>query len=244
MTDSPTTDIFAIWRNSEKGVYAAQRGQALVHSLLSGWPRRSRSMLVLGAGSTDVFEMLWESGFDVTGQDENPEHLALAREKLGVKARYTLCKAEHMPFDDSSFDYAVAFAAFKFWENPEAVLRELDRIVCSGMILVFLNAWSPFGLQCRLRTNKCPLCTSVQTCMRSPKTVYRLVRDSLGPKNKLAWASTLPTPTPFWKHGLLQDAANNAILPFPAGAFSALRIDFGPLYTGTPLVMRATDPVS
>lgn len=242
MNESPKNTRYQDWQKSKNGAFALARCNDMLRGLLSGWPRRSRSVLVFNAGSGEFLETLWEAGFDVTGQDSDLGFLEQARQRLGKRADFVLSAPDHLPFDDNSFDYAVAVAALEFWDNPEAVLREIDRLACSGAILIFPNAWSLFHLECRLR-KKNPLCASALPLMQNPFRLLRLVRRVYG-KKKTAWASVLPAISATWRPGRLFHPLNAPQIPLPLGAFAGLRIDFGPLYTGTPMVLRATDPVT
>ena len=241
MTDQCLNCRYSAWFSSAQGEYAMKRCKSLLYGLLSGWPRRSRSMLVFNAGSADFLETLWDCGFDVTAQESDPEHLEYARARLGKRAKFVLSSPDHLPFDDHSFDYAIAATAVEFWENPEAVLREIDRLACNGVIIIFPNAWSLFGLECRLR-KKHPLCASTAPLLMSPPKLLRLTRKIFG-KKKNSWISVLPGPTVSWRPLRLLKPLNNARMPLPLGAFVGLRIDFGPLYTGTPLTLPTTEPV-
>ena len=242
MTEPLKNIRYREWQASESGAFALARCNDMLRNLLSGWPRRARSVLVFNAGSGDFLETLWEAGFDVTGQDSDQEFLDQARQRLGKRADFVLSAPDHLPFDDSSFDYAVAVAALEFWDNPEAVLKEIDRLACSGAILIFPNAWSLFHLECRTRARN-SLCSSALPLMQSPLSLLRMSRQVFG-KKKTAWASVLPAFSPTWRAGGLFRLLNAPQFPLPLGAFAGLRIDFGPLYTGTPMVLRASDQVA
>lgn len=241
MTDSRIIR-YQPWLSRDTGAYALERCRELLRGLFSVWPRRSRSMLVLNAGSADFLETLWEAGFDVTGQDNDPAFLEQARQRLGKRAEFVLSAPDHLPFDDCAFDYAVAVAALEFWDRPEAVLEEMGRLACAGVIIIFPNAWSLFGLECRLRKRE-PLCASAASLLRSPRDLERMVRGAYG-DSKRAWASVLPASSHTWRKGGLFRPLNAIRLPLPLGAFAGIRVDFGPLYTGTPLVLRNSDAMT
>ncbi|MDL2316135.1 class I SAM-dependent methyltransferase [Desulfovibrio sp. OttesenSCG-928-A18] len=233
---------YQAWLESSRWTFALERCQDLLHCLLSGWPRRSRSVLVMGAGSGAFVETLWESGFDVTAQDNDPDFLALARQRLGSRADFVLGAPDHLPFDDCAFDYAVAAGAMEFWSHPEAVLKEMGRLSCSGIIVIFPNAWSLFGLECRLRP-KHPLCAVARPLLQSPWQLARLLSAVFGKKRR-TWASVLPGPSISWGRKGLRRYINMPRPRLPLGAFAGVRVDFGPLYTGTPLILRASEPAA
>ncbi|MDL2216192.1 class I SAM-dependent methyltransferase [Desulfovibrio sp. OttesenSCG-928-M14] len=230
------------WPEYPAGAYALGACQGLLRRLLSGWPRRSRSVLTMGAGSCALVETLWDAGFDVTAQDSDQDFLDKARDLLGNRADFVLSAPDHLPFDDDSFDYAVAALALEFWEQPRAVLEEMGRLATGGVIILFPNAWSVFGLECLVR-RKAMLCTSARPLLRSPQQVANLARTVFGPKAR-AWASVLPLCSATWRRGALFRRLNSLYAPLPLGAFAALRVDFGPLYSGTPLLLRRNEPVA
>lgn len=241
MSEHLASGRYMAWQESESGIYALSRSRDMLRRLLSGWPRRSRSVLVFDAGSGDFLEGLWEAGFDVTAQESDAGFLEAARKRLGSRAEFVLSAPEHLPFDDCAFDYAVAACALEFWKRPTEVLEEIGRLACSGVIFIVPNAWSLFGLECRLRKHA-PLCTSVGPLLQNPWKLYRLVRRVYGGK-KVAWASVLPAFSCTWKSRGPLRLLNGPIPPLPLGAFVGLRIDFGPLYTGTPLIIDNRTPV-
>jgi SAM-dependent methyltransferase len=201
-------------------------------------------MLVMGAGSGDFIEQLWEAGFDITGQENDPAFLAAAKARMGTRAEFVLSAPDHLPFDDCAFDYAVIVAAYEFWDNPEAVLEEINRVACSGAVLIFPNAWSLFGLECRLSRNN-PLCASAKALLQNPKNIWQLCRRVFGKeRTRIAWSSVLPGTTHTWKHGRFFHALNSLRCPLPLGAFAGLHIDFGPMYAGTPLLLKTSEPVA
>ena len=230
------------WPEEDSGAYALRVCQDLLRHLLSGWPRRSRSVLTLGAGSCALVETLWDAGFDVTAQDDNRECLDRARALLGSRADFVLSAPDHLPYDDDAFDYAVATLALEFWEDPEAVLTEMNRLATRGVVLLFPNAWSLFGLECHIRRGN-RLCRSARPLLHSPRQLYYMANRVFDGKRR-AWASVLPLPSGFWRQGFFFRRINTLYMPFPLGAFAGLRIDFGPTFSGTPLLVKHSQPVA
>jgi ubiquinone/menaquinone biosynthesis C-methylase UbiE len=56
-------------------------------------------------------------------------------------------KAENLPFDDTTFDFALMVTTICFLENPLQALKEIRRILCpAGMIIIgMLDKNSPLG---------------------------------------------------------------------------------------------------
>ncbi|MDR3175940.1 MAG: class I SAM-dependent methyltransferase [Desulfovibrio sp.] len=225
----------AEFAQSLPGRFALESGRGLMRGLMSGWPRRARSALVLGALAWSVAENLWEAGFDVTVQDGSPGRLEAARAVLGQRVEYALSSPDHLPFDDSSFDYAVAGPFPAPTEQADAVLVEMGRLACSGILVIFFNSWSFFGLECRMR-RKIPLYAGALACLQSPRAVAAAARRVFSGKRRV-FASILPGPLCTWRGGVVPDALNRVKFPLPLGALAALRVDFGPLYAVTPLLL-------
>jgi SAM-dependent methyltransferase len=230
------------WKTLAPGAFALERSRDLLRALLAGWPRRSRSMLVFNVGDGIFLETLWEAGFDVTGQERNPKCRDRAQKRLGSRADVVLASPDHLPFDDRSFDYAAAVFALEHWDDPAATLEEIGRVVCGGLIVVFPSAWSLFGLECRLRKGGA-LHAALRPLLRSPRSVCRLLRRAYGVK-KTVWSSILPGPSHTWVARSCCKALNAPCLPLPLGAFAGARVDFGPQYAGTPLLLRDAHPVA
>ena len=228
---------YAAWYATPAGAFVLARKQELLRRLLSGWVRRSRSMLVVQAGEGLFLESLWESGFDVSGQESDPALLDAARARLGARAEYALGAPDHLPFDSCSFDYAVAVDALEFCREPEAVLAEMDRVACGGVLLMIPNAWSLSGL-CSRRT---AAYGALRPLLQSPGVLYRMVKKVFA-GHRAVWTSSLLGPVWSWRPHPSAIFANSLDTHLPLGAVLCIRIDFGPLSTGTPL--PASVPVS
>lgn len=241
MSASPIHTRYRDWHRTRAGTAALARRQDLLRRLLSGWPRRSRSILVMNAGGGSTLETLWEAGFDVTAHESEPAYLAAARARLGNRASYVLGAPDHLPYDDGFFDYAAAVAAYEFWDDPVAVLGEMSRLAGSGLVLVVPNAWSLFGVECRFRRG--PIFRHTRPLLQNPCALWRQLKSVCG-KKKIVCASVLPGPSIFWRENWFCSRLNSPHLFLPLGALLGLRIDFAPKATGTPLVLRAAAPVA
>jgi hypothetical protein len=230
---------YASWYAAREGAFVLARKKELLRRLLSGWVRRSRSMLVVQAGEGLFLESLWESGFDVTGQESMPALLSAARARLGARAEYALGAPDHLPFDPCSFDYAVAVDALEFCKEPEAVLTEMGRVACGGIILLVPNAWSLFGLRCRWGTAY----GAVRPLLQSPRVLYRLVKKVFA-GHRSTWSSSLLGPAWSWRPYSPAIFANSLDTRVPVGAVVGIRIDFGPVSSGTPLLVSTRASIS
>jgi hypothetical protein len=189
----------------------------------------------MGAGNVELVESVWEAGFDVTVQDNDASGLERIAGLMGRRVECVLSAPDRLPFDDKSFDYAAASPTLDFAGDHEAVQAEMGRLSCAGVIFVFFNAWSVFGLECRARRAAAP------GRLHSPYALAATARK-VWPGKTRAWASALPGPRCTWRNGFFLRRANSLNFPLPIGAVAGLRVDFAPLYAGTPLVLRSTEP--
>lgn len=91
----------------------------------------------------------------IRGVDLSAEMLKVACEKvgrLGLDGRITLGEgdAEHLGFDDGSFDAVTVAFGVRNFENLEAGLREMHRVLRPGGILAVLELASPRNRAVRL----------------------------------------------------------------------------------------------
>lgn len=71
----------------------------------------------------------------VSALDVNPHMLTVARaaaEAEGAKIAFLEGNAENLPFDDGAFDLVTCQHAFQFFPNPDAVAREIARVLAPG----------------------------------------------------------------------------------------------------------------
>ena len=93
----------------------------------------ARTVLNVGAG-TGSYE---PSGRDVTAVE--PSALMRAQRPAG-SAQCVAATAESLPFEDQSFDAAMAFSTIHHWQDPIAGLREMRRV--ARRVVVFTSDFS------------------------------------------------------------------------------------------------------
>jgi len=96
----------------------------------------ARTVLNVGAG-TGSYE---PSGRDVTAVE--PSALMRAQRPAG-SAQCVAATAESLPFEDQSFDAAMAFSTIHHWQDPIAGLREMRRV--ARRVVVFTHDSSDTG---------------------------------------------------------------------------------------------------
>jgi len=91
-------------------------------------------------------ELLRQKGCAVVGVDQSPEMLSVAREHLPATVKLVEASAEHLPFEDASFDALTVTYLFRYVDDPGATLAELARVVRSGGTVASLEFAVPAGL--------------------------------------------------------------------------------------------------
>jgi demethylmenaquinone methyltransferase / 2-methoxy-6-polyprenyl-1,4-benzoquinol methylase len=91
-------------------------------------------------------ELLRQKGCAVVGVDQSPEMLAVAREQLPATVKLVEASAEHLPFEDASFDALTVTYLLRYVDDPAATLAELARVVRSGGTVASLEFAVPAGL--------------------------------------------------------------------------------------------------
>jgi hypothetical protein len=97
----------------------------------------AQTVLNVGAG-TGAYE---PSGRDVTAVE--PSAVMRAQRPAGA-APCVAATAESLPFEDQSFDAAMAFATIDHWQDPIAGLREMRRV--ARRVVVFTKDFSDLDL--------------------------------------------------------------------------------------------------
>jgi SAM-dependent methyltransferase len=100
---------------------------------------QSPHILDVGCGTGANLEMLSQFG-DAEGVDVSPEALAFCRERGLKKVRQG--EAEHLPYDDSSFDLVTGLDVVEHLDDDIAGLKEMRRVLRpGGYALLFVPAF-------------------------------------------------------------------------------------------------------
>jgi SAM-dependent methyltransferase len=104
-------------------------------------------VLDVAAGSGNVAIPAAATGAQVVASDLTPELLDQGRsdaEAAGVSLQWQVADAEHLPFDDDSFDAVTSCVGVMFAPHHQAAADELVR-VCRPGGRIALVAWTPNG---------------------------------------------------------------------------------------------------
>jgi demethylmenaquinone methyltransferase/2-methoxy-6-polyprenyl-1,4-benzoquinol methylase len=114
--------------------------------LVSRIPADGGHVLDVATGTGLVAERLLLAGHRVTGLDQSPDMLALARDRFGAAVELVEASAESMPIGDASFDHLTFTYLLRYVDDPAAVLRELARVMRPGGTIAMLEFAVPRGL--------------------------------------------------------------------------------------------------
>lgn len=111
------------------------------------WRRRSvrglqGNVLDVACGTGDMVVELQRQGCTVTGVDLSREMLDLARQKVS-SAMFQLGDAEHLPFEDSSFDAVTCAFGVRNFVHLEQGLSEMLRVLKPGGHMIILELATP-----------------------------------------------------------------------------------------------------
>lgn len=112
-----------------------QIASALEHCVNRLDPKSGERILDLATGTGWTSRILARRGADVTGADIAADLLAAARQYAaaeGLNIQYRTADAEHLPFDDESFDAIVSTFGVMFVSRPQAAAAEISRVCRRG----------------------------------------------------------------------------------------------------------------
>ena len=113
---------------------------AIVYALASPYTRPGQEIIDIGIGTGLGSELFHCAGLRVVGLDISEEMLDACRAKGCVErlVRHDLTVFPY-PFENDSFDHAVSTGVFQFFENLAPIFQEVNRILKSGGIFVFVT---------------------------------------------------------------------------------------------------------
>lgn len=122
---------------------------------LTGWKRMMRShilrglepgkLLDIGCGTGQVLEMARKRGFELYGIDPSEGMLDIARQTYPElkAARLVQTTADKLPFNDASFDCAIASGSMAYVPNMAETASEIARILKPGGVLRIIEHTHP-----------------------------------------------------------------------------------------------------
>lgn len=114
--------------------------------LVSHVPDDSGAVLDVATGTGLVAELLLDRGHRVTGLDQSPDMLAVARRRFRDRVDLVQGSATAIPFPDASFDHLTFTYLLRYVDDPAATLAELARVVRPGGTVASLEFCVPRGV--------------------------------------------------------------------------------------------------
>ena len=105
-------------------------------------------VLDVACGTGDMVVELTKQGCTVTGVDLSQEMMEIAKQKA-PDATYILADAEHLPFEDNSFDAVTCAFGVRNFVHLERGLSEMLRVLKPGGTMVILELATPDNLLIR-----------------------------------------------------------------------------------------------
>jgi len=101
-------------------------------------PKRAAHILDLGCGTGMFLEELAQRGEIVIGVDSSAEMLGIARKRVGG-ASLVRADADHLPFEDRSFDVVVSVTLLQNVPEPAATMKEIARVLKPGGVAIMTS---------------------------------------------------------------------------------------------------------
>jgi len=102
---------------------------------------RGKRVLEVGCGlGTDLLQFARAGAF-VTGVDLSSESIRLARQRFaleGLAGEFLVADAEHLPFEDASFDVVYSFGVLHHTPHIGQAMREIHRVLVPGGELIMM----------------------------------------------------------------------------------------------------------
>jgi ubiquinone/menaquinone biosynthesis C-methylase UbiE len=132
------------WFQSEPGRSVLTIEKELLSRVWS--PQSPQSVLEVGCGTGLFLEWFAEKDHQVTGLEPSQSMLNVARHRLPGRITLDRGYAEHLPYDNNSFDTVALITTLEFADNPSLALREALRVAKCHVLLGALNKYSLIAL--------------------------------------------------------------------------------------------------
>jgi demethylmenaquinone methyltransferase/2-methoxy-6-polyprenyl-1,4-benzoquinol methylase len=123
------------------------RWRAFLVELIEAGPKATVLDVACGTAAVSI-ELVRRYGCRVVGVDQSAEMLAAGRARidaagLGERIELEEGRAEHLPFEDASFDALTFTYLLRYVDDPAAAMKELARVVRPGGRVAMLDFFVP-----------------------------------------------------------------------------------------------------
>ncbi len=197
--------------------------------------RPGRSILDIGCGTGEALKFCHEYGLNTTGLDPSPYMLDIAAKNIGSVADLHRGKAEDLPFEDNSFNYAFLMTSLEFVDDSRKTLEEAGRVAKDKVFVGILNRYAPKRIEIGIKGF---FSESVYKKARfySIWDVKKILRNLLGDV-PVQWQSMTFYSSPTGKFG--KKGANfNIARKYPFGAFVGITATLVPRFRTRPMELE------
>ena len=135
------------WYDSARGAIYDRLEKQVIDGYLKDITIPAR-LLEVGCGTGHFSKYFSDRGFIITGVDISSEMIRIARQKQIPNSHFEIADGRCLPFENESFDVAVAITVLEFAAEPEKIISEMVRCVkkSKGILIIgFLNALSKYN---------------------------------------------------------------------------------------------------
>ena len=112
----------------------------LAFELIGDIQLNDRKVLDVGCGRGGTVALMAETfGADATGVDLSPEAIAFCRSTHGHGARFEVGDAEHLPFEEESFEIVTNVESSHTYPNLRSFLTEVRRVLEKGGLFLYTD---------------------------------------------------------------------------------------------------------
>lgn len=197
--------------------------------------RPGRSILDIGCGTGEGLKYCHEKGLEVTGLEPSPYMLDIAAKNLNSVADLHRGKAEDLPFDDNSFNYACLMTSLEFVEDSRKAIEEAGRVAKDKVFIGILNRYALKRIEIGIKGF---FSESIykQARFYSIWDVKKILKSLLGDV-PVQWQSVPIFPSLTGKFGN-KDSSFNFAQKFPFSAFVGITVTLMPRFRTRPLELE------
>jgi len=103
--------------------------QRMKYSLETLQPEENDTILEVGCGSGENTEIITRKGAEVTAMEVSKDEIVDARKRVGDKANFILCDAQHMPFRSKSFHKVLCLSVLEHIPEDSKAVSEIKKVM-------------------------------------------------------------------------------------------------------------------
>lgn len=213
---------------SERDVFVRAQRHLLLQNLFLPWRRRGATLLQVGLRSGLQPDFFWEAGFDVSALDWDKALLDRVRADCSPKVDFFLGRPDHMPFDDSTYDYIVLA---HLGLTDRSLLAEALRAASKGVIVLEWNRFSLAAFQFQ-RDMPRVFPWSIRWMARQECSSCRVRLMSVLPLPPFTWPGRTSSSSPEAaapRKRRRAERVHDVILPLPLGAIMGMTVELEPV---------------